>query len=98
MIEWLEHHMLPCLSKKYFGMECPGCGMQRSFIELLKGNFQESFLLYPPLLPVLAMVIFLFIQLRFRFVNGGKYLLWLFSFNAAIIMINYFARLILSNI
>ena len=55
MLSWLEHHMLPCAYKSFFGIDCPACGFQRSFIQLMKGNFGESFLLYPPLLFVLLM-------------------------------------------
>ena len=56
MISWLQEHMLPCPYKSLFGVECPGCGSQRSFVELLKGNFEESFFLYPPLVPVLFLI------------------------------------------
>jgi hypothetical protein len=47
--------MLPCAYKSFFGIDCPACGFQRSFILLLKGNFAESFIMYPPLLFVLLM-------------------------------------------
>lgn len=47
IISWLEQIELPCLFKKYFHVDCPGCGFQRSIIALLKGNFAESFLLFP---------------------------------------------------
>jgi len=96
MISWLENHMIPCLSKKFLGIDCPGCGMQRSLVELLKGNFTDSFLLYPPLIPVMLMVGFLGVHLVFRFNNGGRYLQYLFIFNAAFIFLNYMARLVLS--
>lgn len=39
--------MIPCLSKTLFGVECLGCGAQRSFILLLKGNFVAAFQIYP---------------------------------------------------
>jgi hypothetical protein len=44
--------MLPCMSKKITGMDCPGCGIQRSISFLLEGNFTDSFLMYPGLLPI----------------------------------------------
>ena len=63
MLSWLEQHMLPCAYKAIFGIECPICGSQRSLVELLKGNFVKSFSLYPPLVPVLALVIIFFVHL-----------------------------------
>ena len=44
MVKWLEEHMLTCFYKQTFGLDCPGCGMQRSIISLLKGDFAQSFL------------------------------------------------------
>ena len=49
--------MLPCAYKSFFGIDCPACGFQRSFILLLKGNFADSFVMYPPLLFVLLMLV-----------------------------------------
>ena len=45
--------MLPCAYKQLFGIDCPTCGAQRSFVLLMEGNFSESFIIYPPLIPVL---------------------------------------------
>lgn len=53
--------MLPCLNKKFFGFECPGCGGQRAFIFLIKGEFSQAFILYPAIYPlvILASVVLL---------------------------------------
>lgn len=48
--------MLPCQYKQIFDISCPMCGFQRSFIELLKGNFYESFTIYPAMLPIIITV------------------------------------------
>ena len=56
IIDWLEEHTVPCLYKKFLGVECPGCGMQTSLIELLKGNVIESIKLFPPLLPIIFLI------------------------------------------
>ena len=53
MISWLESHMLPCAYKSLLGFDCPACGAQRSFVLLLKGDMRNSFIMYPPLIPVL---------------------------------------------
>lgn len=50
-----EADMLPCLSKQLLGMDCPGCGLQRSVALLLRGEFWESFLMYPGLFPMLCL-------------------------------------------
>jgi hypothetical protein len=70
MLSWLEKHMLPCAYKSVLGIECPACGSQRSFIQLLKGNFAESFIIYPPLVPVILGIMFLMMYfLNNRFVS-----------------------------
>jgi hypothetical protein len=43
----LEKYMIPCLSKTLFGIECLGCGFQRSLLLLLKGEFAMAFQMYP---------------------------------------------------
>ncbi|MET3731679.1 DUF2752 domain-containing protein [Moheibacter stercoris] len=44
---------LSCKIKDTTGIECPGCGIQRSFELLINGHFVESFKMYPALLPLL---------------------------------------------
>ena len=33
-------YLIPCLWKTFFVIECPGCGVPSSIIEIIKGNFQ----------------------------------------------------------
>lgn len=94
IIEWLESHMISCSYKKYFGLECPGCGMQRSFIELLKGNVYESFILYPPLTTALLLVTYLILHLIFKFKNGANIIKIIFIINASIVVLNYIYKLL----
>jgi len=94
IIRWLENHQLVCFYKSTFGIECPGCGTQRAFIFLLRGEFLESFFTYPPLLFFLALILFLVLHLIFKFRNGGTYLMYLFLFTALVVMINFIYRLI----
>ncbi|NMB72762.1 MAG: DUF2752 domain-containing protein, partial [Bacteroidales bacterium] len=35
LADWLSRHSIPCPYMKFFGIPCPGCGMQRAFAELL---------------------------------------------------------------
>lgn len=50
--QWLQSHMVPCFYKQEFGISCPMCGFQRSVIELLNGNFIDSIIQFPALLPL----------------------------------------------
>lgn len=42
--------MLPCPIKHFTGIDCIGCGIQRSFHFLIDMKFKESFEMYPPLI------------------------------------------------
>lgn len=57
MLEWLEAHQLSCWIKSLTGIECPGCGMQRALILLLKGELWASITTYPALLPLMLFLI-----------------------------------------
>lgn len=87
--------MMDCPYKKYFDVDCMGCGMQRSFVALLKGNFVDSFYYYPALLPMLVMFLFLVLHLTFKFKKGAKWLMYLFVFNMATVVISYVIKLAL---
>lgn len=93
IIHWLEKNSMSCFYKKFLGIECPGCGMQRSIIELLKGNFVESFRLYPALTTTIVLMGLLILHIIFKFRNGAKYLLIIFIVNTIIILLNYILKL-----
>ena len=40
----LEENMLQCMTKKYFSINCLSCGIQRSIISLLRGDFKKSWI------------------------------------------------------
>ena len=70
IITWLEQRELQCLFKKYFHVECPGCGFQRSIIALMKGNVGESFLLFPTTFVLLVFFGSFFINNKYHFANS----------------------------
>ena len=94
MLQWLEEHMLPCGFKAIFNVDCPVCGAQRSFVQLLKGNLAESFSVYPPLIPVLLLVsLGIFKLLNKQFIQTS----FLRSYSLVVlivVMINYIIRFI----
>lgn len=91
---WLESVAQPCFYYALFGIECPGCGMQRSFIELLKGNIYESLVLYPALLPSILLVFILLLHLIFKLQKGALLLKLLFIVNALIISLHYIYKIL----
>ena len=97
LVEWLEQHMAPCFYKKFLGVECPGCGMQRSIIALLKGDFYESFMLYPALPLIIILIVLLIVHLIFKLKYGAIALKWLFILNAAVIIISFILKLTQEN-
>lgn len=94
VITWLESHQHSCSFKDHFGIDCPGCGLQRSIIELLKGNLLESIYLCPALLPIIAMFAYLALHLIFRFRHGALILKIMFILNISIISFHYIFKLI----
>lgn len=94
MIEWLQNHMLPCAYKSIFGIDCPLCGAQRSFILLLQTDLGGSLKMYPPLT---AILIFFLLQMLYFFSNKrivGKALLTRYSFFVlAFIFANYIFKM-----
>lgn len=84
--------MLTCQWKN-IGVECAGCGMQRSFIALLKGDFVEAFQMYPAIYTLIFMFAYLMLHLKFQFMNGHKVLLKLFILNLIIIVTSYVIKI-----
>jgi hypothetical protein len=94
LVPWLENHMMPCFYKQLTGIDCPGCGMQRSFIELLKGNFIASFKIYPALLPVMITLGITASHLFFKFKNGAAVIKYSFIFTTGIVVLSYILKLL----
>ena len=96
IISWLEKHQLPCLFKQLTHVDCPGCGMQRSFILLLSGDIAGSFIMYPALVPIILLFGFLLLHLIKRFKHGTAILKYSYIFCAGIIMVSYIYRIIIT--
>ena len=98
LIKWLESHMGTCFYKRILGIDCPGCGMQRALINLLKGNIWESLKDYPALTPIIIMFIYLALHIIFKFKNGALILKISFIFTTPIIITNFIYKLLINNI
>ena len=92
-IIWLEQNQQPCLYKKHLNFDCPGCGMQTAFIELLKGNFVESIYAYPALIPMIILFLTLSLYLMFKFKYGSVILKYWFIFTVIITIVSYLFKI-----
>ncbi len=88
----LEDFMLPCLTKKIFGIDCLGCGMQRSALLFVKGDFSAAFYMYPAIFTLIVLFFFTILHLIYKFKNGHAVILGLFITNIIIILTNYFLK------
>lgn len=94
-IHWLEAHQLACPWKTFFGIDCRGCGMQTAFIELLKGHLIHSLKIFPALIPMLLILIFLGIHLIFNLPKGAFILKILFIFTTSIMIVSYILKFVI---
>jgi len=91
---WLEQHLLTCPSRKYFHVQCPGCGLQRSCIALMRGEWALSFSLYPATIPLLCLLALLGWHLVLPLKNGAVWIKWMQICTAIIIFISYLLKII----
>lgn len=89
--------MLPCMSKKLFGIECLGCGTQRSFVLLLKGEFVEAFKMYPAIYTLILFFIFIALHIVDKSRNYTYYIKWLAIINGIIMITSYIIKITLNN-
>ena len=66
----LENYMIPCLNKKLLGFECMGCGMQRSVSLIIHGEFMAAFKMYPAIYTLIPLVLFIGLNMFFKFKNA----------------------------
>lgn len=85
-----EDYMIPCMNKSLFGVDCMGCGTQRSLILLSKGEFLEAFQMFPAIYTTI--LLFFFIGLNFvdkSSRNYHKIIISLAILNALVMIISY---------
>ncbi|MGW9686875.1 DUF2752 domain-containing protein [Flagellimonas sp. 2504JD1-5] len=88
-----EDLMLPCLNKKLLGIDCPGCGMQRSIQLLFQGEFLAAFKMYPAIYPIFALLAFLGSTFFIKYRNEHQIKLFLILLTAATIVTSYIIKM-----
>jgi len=89
-----EDFMLPCLNKKFFGIECPGCGAQRSFSLLFQGEFVEAFQMYPAIFTIIPLLGFLLADSFFKIRYANRIIIALMILSVILILGNYIIKFI----
>jgi len=85
----MENYMLPCMFKKMFGIDCIGCGIQRSFNLILDGEFVKAFTMFPAIYTTLLFfcsVVFYIVDPKYR---SHKIVIFLAISNAIIMIASY---------
>lgn len=90
----LDEFMLPCITKKFIGIDCPGCGLQRSISLLTHGDFYAAFKMYPPIYSIIILLCFLFIHNFIAIKYANKIILTLTITVIGFILINYILKFI----
>jgi hypothetical protein len=88
----LEDYMLPCFSKKVFGVDCPGCGIQRSLALILNGEFVAAFKMYPAIYTLLLLFGFLLLNNFITIKGSNKIIISLTSITVLLILTNYILK------
>jgi hypothetical protein len=89
----MEKFLLPCLNKKLFGVECFGCGMQRSFLLALNGDFIGAFHLFPALYSSLILLLCIGLHFVDKSRNYHKVIIGMAVLNAIILVGSYIYKL-----
>lgn len=90
----MEDYMLPCLSKQILGVECPGCGLQRSVVFLFQGDFIAAFHLYPAVYTIIPLLGLLLADTFFKIPNINKMVIALMMLSVGLILGNYILKFI----
>ncbi len=88
--------MLPCMTKQMIGMDCPGCGIQRSISLLLQGDIISSFLMYPALIPIIFLLGFLIFDMFVNVKYSEQLKLWGTIIAVGTIITSYIIKLTLT--
>lgn len=89
----LEDYMLPCLNKKFFGIDCLGCGIQRALSLIFKGEFIAAFKMYPAIYTLLLLAFVIVFNYFNKFKSAQNIISILAILNVLIIVISYIIKM-----
>lgn len=69
------------------------CGTQRSIELLMKGEVIQSIEAFPATIPFILTILYTIAHLIFKFNKGARIIIWMFSFTAIIILVNFLIKI-----
>ncbi len=93
MASGIEDLMLPCANKALFGIECPGCGLQRATALFFKGEFAAAFHMYPAIYSLLLLGAFLLVNIFVKFRFAYQIKIGLLLLNVLVIIVSYLVKI-----
>src|SRR6218665_1576367 len=93
LADLIEQHLFACSVKQLLGLDCPGCGMQRALVALLRGDVLGSLRFNASLIPFLLTVVYTVTHLVVGFRNGARWTVILFSTTVGIMLLNFLIKL-----
>jgi Protein of unknown function (DUF2752) len=85
----MEKYMLPCMFKKMFGVDCIGCGIQRSINFILHGEFEKAFFIFPAIYTTILFFLSIALFVIDKKHNYQKIVISLAIVNALIMIVSY---------
>lgn len=90
----MEEYMLPCINKKLFGIDCMGCGIQRSVALILEGKFADALYMYPAIYPLILFFVLIGLNFIDKSRSYHKAIITLGIVTAAIMVVSYFYKVL----
>lgn len=78
-----------CSIKGFTGVPCPGCGMTRAYLLLLKGNLAGAFY-YHPLFPLPAAVASFCL---YEYLKNARIPVWVWGISVSLMLVVYLVRM-----
>ncbi|WP_237275891.1 DUF2752 domain-containing protein [Tenacibaculum ovolyticum] len=89
----MDDYMLPCLNKKFFGVDCLGCGIQRALSLLIHGEFIAAFKMYPAIYTLLFLALIIVLNFFYKIKYAQRIISILAVINVLIIVISYVMKM-----
>ncbi len=89
----IEKYILPCMNKSLFGVDCLGCGTQRSLLLLINGDFIKAFYQFPAIYTTLLLLGFLGLHFIDKSRDYHKIIIGMAITNALIMIIAYIYKI-----